>query len=264
MTDFWEFEESAQERRSRAKLATPWAEAELRACVAAYRRLLDAQEHGEPANKSELRRKTMRKSLPDRSEGSFEFRMQNISAVLEELGLSTVTGYLPRRNVGAHKRTLVRFITEIWDRQGVLEERTEDQEALHTRVQAARGKLKRGEGDPPLRPPGSQVPPRVEVASIRFLRDPNVIAWVLEIAGGTCEVCKAPAPFRGPDGDPYLEIHHVRPLSEGGPDTTDNVVAGCPNCHRRLHHAVDRNVLRHALIARLPRLRDYPRGPPTT
>ena len=37
-------------------------------------------------------------------------------------------------------------------------------------------------------------------------------------------------------GVPLLETHHVRRLVDKGPDTTDNVAALCPNCHRELHY----------------------------
>ena len=33
----------------------------------------------------------------------------------------------------------------------------------------------------------------------------------------------------------YLESHHVTWLSRGGYDLIDNVVALCPNCHRKIH-----------------------------
>ena len=36
-------------------------------------------------------------------------------------------------------------------------------------------------------------------------------------------------------GEPYLEAHHVIRLADGGKDTIDNVVAICPNCHRKVH-----------------------------
>ncbi|CAH7245263.1 e14 prophage; 5-methylcytosine-specific restriction enzyme McrA (fragment) [Vibrio chagasii] len=55
-------------------------------------------------------------------------------------------------------------------------------------------------------------------------------------ANGTCEICYKPAPFiRKTDNTPYLEVHHKLPLAQGGPDTVDNVLALCPNCHRQAH-----------------------------
>ena len=50
----------------------------------------------------------------------------------------------------------------------------------------------------------------------------------------------------------------MRPLFEGGPDTVDNTIAGCPNCHRRLHYAVDRDSYRRSVINTVARLADHP------
>lgn len=54
-------------------------------------------------------------------------------------------------------------------------------------------------------------------------------------ANGLCQLCGLPAPFTGHDGQPYLELHHIVPLEEGGSHTTGNLVALCPNCHRKMH-----------------------------
>ena len=40
---------------------------------------------------------------------------------------------------------------------------------------------------------------------------------------------------------PYLEAHHLKWLSKGGTDTIDNVVALCPNCHRKMHELNDKD-----------------------
>jgi 5-methylcytosine-specific restriction protein A len=53
----------------------------------------------------------------------------------------------------------------------------------------------------------------------------------------------------------------VRPLAEGGPDTADNAVACCPNCHRHLHHGLGRENLRQSLLERLGRLKEWPQKP---
>jgi 5-methylcytosine-specific restriction endonuclease McrA len=69
-----------------------------------------------------------------------------------------------------------------------------------------------------------------------FRRNPDVIAEVLERANGVCEKCKKKAPFnRASDGTPYLEVHHLIFLSNGGEDTIENTLALCPNCHREFH-----------------------------
>lgn len=79
-------------------------------------------------------------------------------------------------------------------------------------------------------------PQTVQVLRSEFQRNPDVIAEVLVRADGHCECCGACAPFaRSSDGSPYLEVHHVRTLADGGEDTIENAVALCPNCHRKKH-----------------------------
>ncbi|MER0800158.1 HNH endonuclease signature motif containing protein [Pseudomonas aeruginosa] len=69
-----------------------------------------------------------------------------------------------------------------------------------------------------------------------FERNPDVVAEVLFRADGMCEGCGSPAPFlRASDSTPYLEVHHVVRLADGGEDTVENALALCPNCHRREH-----------------------------
>jgi 5-methylcytosine-specific restriction endonuclease McrA len=139
-------------------------------------------------------------------------------------------------------------------------EPTADPNELPGRVKLARQRQrtrrKAGRSAPPK---GQKTVPKVTETSDRFVRDPEIIAWVLEEAGGNCEKCGDPAPFRRDDGEPFLEVHHVRPLAEGGPDTTDNAAACCPNCHRQLHYDSGREKLRHDIIAKIIRLNDYPR-----
>jgi len=65
----------------------------------------------------------------------------------------------------------------------------------------------------------------------RFLRN-----LVIHRADGTCELCGKKAPFISKKGTPYLEIHHIKPLSDGGEETADNVIALCPNCHRMVEY----------------------------
>lgn len=80
------------------------------------------------------------------------------------------------------------------------------------------------------------LPQRVEVRTTAFIRNPIVVAEVLIRANGKCELCQCNAPFfRASDGTPYLEVHHVKRLADGGYDTVKNAVALCPNCHRKAH-----------------------------
>ena len=78
--------------------------------------------------------------------------------------------------------------------------------------------------------------------------------YVLRRAEGHCEGCGEAAPFLTRDGHPYLEPHHTRWLSDGGPDTPAHVIALCPTCHRRAHYAVDALAFNTSLIERMKRL----------
>lgn len=70
-----------------------------------------------------------------------------------------------------------------------------------------------------------------------FMRNPDVVAAVLERADGICEACGEAAPFhRKSDNSPYLEVHHKVRLADNGYDTVENAEALCPNCHRKAHY----------------------------
>jgi 5-methylcytosine-specific restriction protein A len=76
---------------------------------------------------------------------------------------------------------------------------------------------------------------RREVVSEVFDGDRIVSEYAQRKADGICQLCTMPAPFRGRNGEPFLEIHHIIPLAEGGQDIIENVAALCPNCHRKMH-----------------------------
>lgn len=70
-------------------------------------------------------------------------------------------------------------------------------------------------------------------------RSKDVKEYIVRRGAGVCEGCGSNAPFLRPDGVPYLEPHHIRRLSDGGPDDPRFVIALCPNCHRRIHSGAD-------------------------
>ena len=72
-----------------------------------------------------------------------------------------------------------------------------------------------------------------------YLRSDVVREFALQSAAGVCQGCTEDAPFVTDDGSPFLEVHHIRRLSDGGADHPDNVIALCPNCHRRVHKGRD-------------------------
>ena len=108
---------------------------------------------------------------------------------------------------------------------------------------------------PEQQPTGRRGVPRQPMTTFGYPRDPEVVAWVLARAHGRCELCGASAPFERMSGEPFLEVHHVRPLSDGGSDTVTNASGLCPNCHRRCHHSHDRREATSELIRRIDELR---------
>lgn len=82
--------------------------------------------------------------------------------------------------------------------------------------------------------------PRYEwVTRLERVRNPDVVAEVLDRAGGICAKCGREAPFlRSKGRTPYLEVHHMHRLVDGGADTVENAQALCPECHRFEHHGL--------------------------
>jgi 5-methylcytosine-specific restriction endonuclease McrA len=102
----------------------------------------------------------------------------------------------------------------------------------------------------------SENPKREDVSSSttatsRYKRSSAVREYALARAEGTCEVCEKDAPFINESGDPYLEVHHVNELSEGGADDPSIVGAVCPSCHKEIHYGKHGDELNEKLRERL-------------
>lgn len=81
-----------------------------------------------------------------------------------------------------------------------------------------------------------------------YPRSEVVKEFALRHADGECQGCENNAPFVDESGDPFLEVHHLHRRADGGPDTPENVIALCPNCHRRRHHGRDGDEFNQQLI----------------
>lgn len=87
-------------------------------------------------------------------------------------------------------------------------------------------------------------PDKVDVSTTVYMRNIDVVKVVLHMAQGKCAACRKDGPFRRPDGEIFLEVHHIVPLSKGGQDTVANTEALCPNCHREKHFGMKRHAAR--------------------
>jgi len=103
-------------------------------------------------------------------------------------------------------------------------------------------------------PIGQVKPAKYSSKSEGFARDAAVVAYVLEQSGGLCECCRNKAPFFKENSEPFLEVHHVKHLSNDGSDKVTNAVAICPNCHRELHYGIDKKSLVDLLFSQVGRL----------
>lgn len=75
--------------------------------------------------------------------------------------------------------------------------------------------------------------------------------YALVRANGFCEACDELAPFVKVNMEPFLEVHHLTRLSDGGIDKPKNVAAICPNCHRRVHYSKDGKEYNDKLIKKI-------------
>lgn len=92
--------EKKKDEEAEPKTGKDWSEDEVRLIVADYFDMLEAELLGNQFKKSE-HRKTLAPKLQGRSDGSIEFKHQNVSGVLVELGLPYIEGYKPRGNYQA-------------------------------------------------------------------------------------------------------------------------------------------------------------------
>lgn len=80
------------------RIGQDWTLEEVRAIVADYFEMLRYEANGLPYNKSE-HNAALQTRLQSRSKASIEMKHQNISAILDQLGLPYIQGYKPRSNV---------------------------------------------------------------------------------------------------------------------------------------------------------------------
>jgi 5-methylcytosine-specific restriction protein A len=224
-----------------------WTDAELEVAAQNYLWMLQQQLQGKPFTKADVNRQVQ--EATGRGKGSVEYRMQNISAVMHQIGQPCVNGYLPADNVGEGVKARIRTALE---KKGFMPASdyapTSDEGELQVRVANLR---KRRFVSPPT---GQTAPEAISKSISTFVRDPAVKAWVIQNAAGKCEACNEPAPFIGADGEPYLEVHHMRSLANHGSDKTTNAVALCTNCHRHTHHGGDRSGFSDAIYSSVVRL----------
>jgi 5-methylcytosine-specific restriction protein A len=77
-----------------------------------------------------------------------------------------------------------------------------------------------------------------------FKRNNEKAKKAIIISNFTCQIDKTHTSFSSKNGKPYMEAHHLIPLSaqdyfENSLDVDANIISICPNCHRKLHYGDD-------------------------
>ena len=103
-----------------------WGDAEIRAVVRAYAAMMDAELGGRNYVKRDHVRR-LERELSARSRGAIEYKLENVSAVLEEAGLLWIDGYKPARN---YQRRLQQVALAELDGQTVIERLRARQQAI--------------------------------------------------------------------------------------------------------------------------------------
>ena len=218
-----------------------WSRKELEASVRSYLEMRQKDLDGKKYKKKEYYQRLSAEF--SRTEKSFEYRMQNISYVFSLMGRDWVKGLKPAKNVG------VNVFREIEEIIAALENKLPNEYASFQNdvINSLKNKQK-------LPPTGTKKPKRSQTSATKYVRAPEVVAWILNFANGICECCKKPAPFYREDGTSFLEVHHLKQLADEGSDTTTNAIAICPNCHRELHFGKNKSDLKMKVYESVDRL----------
>ena len=105
---------SDDERRRKTQARTGWSDSETISLIGTYDAMLLLQQAGKlgrnksagQTSKAVLVRAWMAENAPNRSKGSVEAKLMNLSAVRVELGLAIVEGYKPLPNMATSCREL--------------------------------------------------------------------------------------------------------------------------------------------------------------
>jgi 5-methylcytosine-specific restriction protein A len=218
-----------------------WSDEELKASVEAYVEMQHNERTGQLIVKKQYYKKLV--EMFGRSEQAFESHMQNISYVLSLMGRGWMTGLKPAKDIDPLVAARIEQLLE-----QISGQKGDPVAAFEIAVREA------AEQKDLPKPSGNARPGRRRISVTQLQRDPDVKAWVLQQAAGKCESCEKPAPFQGLDGLPYLELHYVQGLADGGADAVSNAVALCPNCHREIHHGANAHAVEAWLYDTVQRL----------
>ena len=94
-------------------------------------------------------------------------------------------------------------------------------------------------------------------SSFVYERDPAIKAFAKRRSQYRCEMpdCHYVG-FAKPNGELYIEVHHIVPLATEGGDIISNVAALCPNCHKKAHYSTMTDHVRATLRSAIAEAND--------
>ena len=197
-----------------------WSKEELTIVVKAYLWMLREEKAGRRYIKTHVLRDAQMK-IPNRKLN--HFRMQNISAVLDELGQAWIEGYKPRRNVGPYEQLIEELLDEIGYWESDLSEDSSQilADEVDTSEKHAEGSVK-------------------TIQVNKYERSGKARQECINHYGPICTVCDFDfKKVYGPIGEGYIHVHHLKEISSIGEeyevDPIEDLRPLCPNCHAMVH-----------------------------
>lgn len=77
----------------------------------------------------------------------------------------------------------------------------------------------------------------IDERSSATTRDPKVKEAAKQRDHYSCSIPGCSNEFESADGHPFVEVHHIQPLNEGGEDMLSNVICLCSHHHSQVHYA---------------------------
>ncbi|CAB3847448.1 hypothetical protein LMG26854_02777 [Achromobacter aegrifaciens] len=210
---YWSRESGGRQARN----GQEWSEEELAATARAYRDMYAKLQANVPFVKSRYYEQLSQQF--DREDGAYERRMQNFSAILDELGLPWLQGLKPQANIGARMRPiLLRCMQDLIAELRAPITLPEEVPASATLIEGAKH----------------------QIIVNAYERDPAAKPRCLKRWGTSCVVCGFSfGAAYGQLGEGFIHVHHLRPLSTIAEayelDPEEDLRPVCPNCHAMLH-----------------------------
>ncbi|WP_426711448.1 MrcB family domain-containing protein [Cetobacterium sp. SF1] len=92
--------------------------------------------------------------------------------------------------------------------------------------------------------PKDKLDPRITAQGLTWGRNPKFAKLALDKANYSCEYDNIHESFTSTiSNKPYMEAHHLIPMNfqnefSHSLDVPGNIISLCPNCHRKIHHAI--------------------------